>query len=87
MMVRFCPKCRTERELTEFYCENEVDGALCGWRLSDVVPVPRGQGDPARAPEPSSPPPGDTQPATTAPVAETETDASPSPASADAGRP
>lgn len=85
-MVRFCPKCRTERELTEFYCENEVDGALCGWRLSDVVPVPRGQGDPARAPEPSHLPPGDTQPAPASQDAGTGTDASPSPVPGDAGR-
>jgi primosomal replication protein N'' len=33
-MMRFCPNCRTERLLQEFYCEGTVNGRLCQWDLS-----------------------------------------------------
>ena len=35
-MIRFCPNCRTERPLTEFYCEGTRDGVTCHWDLSGV---------------------------------------------------
>lgn len=33
-MMRFCPKCKTERSLQEFYCEGLLDNAPCQWDLS-----------------------------------------------------
>lgn len=33
-MMRFCPNCRTERSLQEFYCEGTIDGHRCQWDLS-----------------------------------------------------
>jgi primosomal replication protein N'' len=35
-VIRFCPNCRTERPLTEFYCEGTRDGVTCHWDLSGV---------------------------------------------------
>ena len=35
-MIRLCPNCRTERPLTEFYCEGTRDGVTCHWDLSGV---------------------------------------------------
>jgi primosomal replication protein N'' len=35
-MIRICPNCRTERPLTEFYCEGNRDGLTCHWDLSGV---------------------------------------------------
>ncbi|MCC6776085.1 MAG: DUF4011 domain-containing protein [Hyphomicrobiales bacterium] len=35
-MIRFCPNCRTERPLTELFCEGTVDGQACHWDLSGV---------------------------------------------------
>lgn len=32
--MRFCPKCKTERSLQEFYCEGLLDSAPCQWDLS-----------------------------------------------------
>jgi primosomal replication protein N'' len=34
-MFRFCPQCKTERPLTELFCEGEVSVRRCGWSLSD----------------------------------------------------
>lgn len=37
-MIRFCPNCKTERPLSEFYCEGVLDdGATCNWDLTTVV--------------------------------------------------
>ncbi|MDR1662350.1 MAG: DUF4011 domain-containing protein, partial [Azoarcus sp.] len=33
-MIRYCPNCRTERPLTEFFCGGEIEGAPCNWDLS-----------------------------------------------------
>ncbi|WP_322048086.1 AAA domain-containing protein [Paraburkholderia sp. J67] len=33
-MMRFCPNCKTERTVQEFYCEGTVSGAQCNWDLS-----------------------------------------------------
>ena len=30
-LVRLCPNCRSERPVSEFYCENIVDGGRCSW--------------------------------------------------------
>ena len=56
-MIRLCPNCRTERPLTEFYCEGTRDGVTCHWDLSGVefsepgaARVPSGQ-----APAPTAP--------------------------------
>ena len=35
-MIRLCPNCRTERPLTEFYCEGTREGLTCHWDLSSV---------------------------------------------------
>jgi primosomal replication protein N'' len=32
-MMRFCPKCKTERSLQEYSCEGTVDGHPCDWDL------------------------------------------------------
>ena len=41
-MIRLCPNCRTERPLTEFYCEGTRDGLTCHWDLSGVEISERG---------------------------------------------
>jgi primosomal replication protein N'' len=33
-MMRFCPNCKTERSLQEFYCEGTIEGHVCQWDLS-----------------------------------------------------
>lgn len=33
-MMRFCPNCKTERSLHEFYCEGTIDDHACQWDLS-----------------------------------------------------
>lgn len=50
-MIRVCPNCRTERPLSEFYCEGTVDGATCNWDLSSVPVTSHGQ-DATDAPAP-----------------------------------
>lgn len=35
-MMRFCPNCKTERSVQEFYCEGTVDAAQCNWDLSSL---------------------------------------------------
>lgn len=35
-MIRLCPNCRTERPLTEFFCEGALNGSTCHWDLSGV---------------------------------------------------
>jgi hypothetical protein len=32
---RLCPKCHTRRGVDEVLCANEVDGASCGWDLTN----------------------------------------------------
>ncbi|MBB6558868.1 DNA polymerase III delta prime subunit [Acidovorax soli] len=34
-MIRFCPNCKTERPLTELFCEGTLSGSSCEWSLSD----------------------------------------------------
>lgn len=41
-MIRFCPSCHTERPLTEYFCQGELDGRTCGWDLSAELPHPSG---------------------------------------------
>lgn len=41
-MIRFCPNCKSERPLTEMFCEGMVDGRQCGWDLSAVPVRPEG---------------------------------------------
>ncbi len=33
-MMRFCPNCLTERNVTELFCEGEVNGRPCDWDLT-----------------------------------------------------
>lgn len=33
-MIRFCPSCHTERPVTEFFCQGEVNGQLCNWDIA-----------------------------------------------------
>lgn len=35
-MMRFCPNCRTERSLEEFYCDGAINGHPCQWDLSSL---------------------------------------------------
>jgi primosomal replication protein N'' len=59
--IRYCPKCSTERELTESYCEGDIDGAICGWNLTTAAIRPRGAGAPPSPPNTPNypmPPPG-----------------------------
>ena len=51
-MIRFCPNCRTERPLTEFYCEGTRDGVTCHWDLSGVE-----ISEPGAVPRPTPTPP------------------------------
>ena len=36
-MIRFCPNCETERELSEVLCEGEIGGQSCNWDLTSVA--------------------------------------------------
>lgn len=56
-MIRFCPNCRTERPLTEFYCEGTREGLTCHWDLSGVD-----ISEPGSVAIPSSPQPPPTVP-------------------------
>lgn len=40
-MIRFCPNCRSERDLSELFCAGTVEGQACHWDLSQepVRPV------------------------------------------------
>ena len=40
--MKYCPKCSTEREAHEIFCEGKVDGEPCDWDLSSVSMRPRG---------------------------------------------
>nr|WP_260854464.1 AAA domain-containing protein [Paraburkholderia sp. BCC1884] len=37
-MMRFCPNCKTERSVQEWYCEETAAGAACQWDLS-ALPI------------------------------------------------
>lgn len=37
-MIRFCPKCKTERSLAEMFCDGTVEGRPCDWDLSQEPP-------------------------------------------------
>ncbi len=37
-MMRFCPNCKTERSVQEWYCEGTAAGAACQWDLS-ALPI------------------------------------------------
>jgi hypothetical protein len=41
-MMRLCPKCDTERDVSEVFCEGTVDAQICGWSLSDIPVRPSG---------------------------------------------
>ena len=41
-MMRFCPRCETERALSEFYCEASIEGQPCDWDLSQLPVRPSG---------------------------------------------
>ena len=51
-MIRLCPNCRTERPLTEIFCEGNRDGLTCHWDLSGVE-----ISEPGAASSPPAPPP------------------------------
>ncbi|HRD95343.1 MAG TPA: AAA domain-containing protein [Rubrivivax sp.] len=46
-MIRFCPNCKTERPLTELFCEGDVNDQRCQWPLSDEPFRPEGWRPPA----------------------------------------
>jgi primosomal replication protein N'' len=48
-LVRLCPNCRSERPVSELYCENLCDGGPCNWALADEPLRPVGS---SPAPEP-----------------------------------
>ncbi|KVN34418.1 AAA domain-containing protein [Burkholderia ubonensis] len=35
-MMRFCPNCRTERSVDEWFCAGTIGGAICNWDLSGL---------------------------------------------------
>lgn len=37
-MIRFCPHCKTERQLTEIFCAGHVNDKPCGWDLT-IEPI------------------------------------------------
>ena len=41
-MIRFCPRCRAERPVHEFFCEGTIDGLVCNWDLSAEPIRPEG---------------------------------------------
>src|SRR4051794_27588371 len=41
-MMRFCPSCLTERDVSELFCGGEVDGRPCDWDLSGEPLRPEG---------------------------------------------
>lgn len=41
-MMRFCPRCETERALSEIYCEGVVEDQPCDWDLSQLPVRPSG---------------------------------------------
>lgn len=51
-MVRFCPNCQTERDLSEVVCGGEVNGQSCHWDLSSLPIRPSGW-RPAAATDPA----------------------------------
>ncbi len=43
-MIRFCPKCKTERSPQEMFCDGQIDEQPCNWDLSgEPFRVPGGQ--------------------------------------------
>lgn len=46
-MMRFCPSCLTERDVSELFCAGEVDGQPCVWDLSGEALRPEGWRPPA----------------------------------------
>lgn len=47
--VRWCPKCQSERPLTEAVCQGEIDGQACGWPVHYEPDVEAGWRPPAAA--------------------------------------
>ncbi|MEQ4922290.1 protein kinase domain-containing protein [Proteus hauseri] len=37
-MIRFCPHCQTERQLTEIFCAGQINDKPCGWDLT-IEPI------------------------------------------------
>jgi primosomal replication protein N'' len=57
-VMRFCPKCRTERPPHEFFCEGDVGGTSCGWDLTSEQLCEAGRRPTEAAPSGPSRPPG-----------------------------
>ncbi|MBI1360557.1 MAG: DUF4011 domain-containing protein [Alphaproteobacteria bacterium] len=53
-MIRFCPKCLTERPAAELSCEGEWEGAVCNWDLTRIPLREPGSGAPTPTAEPIS---------------------------------
>ena len=52
-LIKRCPRCGSERRLSELYCQNIVDGAACQFRLLTVAPSePEAESAPAAMSEP-----------------------------------
>lgn len=41
-MMKFCPGCSTERQVSEMFCEHDAGGGPCGFPLADVLMKPEG---------------------------------------------
>lgn len=41
-LVRYCPGCHTERPVSEFSCEGQVEGHQCNWPLLEIQITPAG---------------------------------------------
>jgi DNA polymerase III delta prime subunit len=55
MKIRLCPKCTTERPLTETLCRGTVQGRRCGWDLTGVAITEAGTGHGPAAPTTAPP--------------------------------
>lgn len=49
-LVRLCPSCRSERPVSELYCEGSLGGGACNWPLADEPVIQAGGAPP---PDPS----------------------------------
>jgi primosomal replication protein N'' len=50
-MIRFCPNCKTERPLSEIFCQETLsDASTCNWDLSALPIRERGHGQEAASP-------------------------------------
>lgn len=42
MLIKSCPRCKSERPLDEFHCQGKFEGQPCAWDLTSVQPSEQG---------------------------------------------